>query len=146
MKVLEIILVLVSLLSGGCSSNTSKNIVATVLISPSQGQEITLFEIYDDKSMWIKVAEVEENIKLSAKDKETIEELLLKISAKDEDQIKSYFNDVIEVTAKINGKIYWTPFYDGVYANKDLLDLTYKLIELSPIDVGGEQNPITVPK
>lgn len=84
-------------------------------------------------------------IKPNSQDRKVINELLLKIGEKGVGLIHPG-NDTTEIFAVINEKTYWAPSHDGAYANKELLDLTYKLIELSSIDMSGAYDPITVPK
>jgi len=70
----------------------------------------------------------------------------------------SFESNFIEyVWAIIDGEIYWSLYHPNIdesqredlryqYLNRDLLMLTYELIKISPVPVGGEWNPLETPR
>ncbi|MBP3539697.1 MAG: hypothetical protein J6J62_07620 [Oscillospiraceae bacterium] len=160
--------VLILIFVGGCESNSMSNHTTKLVVygfhqpylftvTNSEDIKVSTGPMNFDFEKLEFTGEVEssENLKLSAKDKLDITKLVEDVIASTSENSKNQsYMDVDEVAALINGKMYHSIYVtdtektsiESRYLNRELLNLTYKLIELSPIKVGGDQNPIIIPK
>ena len=150
---------IVSLLCG-CNIDESTISPVKVLVGGGPGVDFCLFEINKEGIVvatsctvnntdisgknFIKEILEKKSFKLSGSDKKLIADLILQITENDPIEEISFL-DVNEITALINNQFYHSTYdyYDAMNYDKNLAELTYKLVELSPIQVGGEHNPIT---
>ena len=156
-------IVLITPMFCGCNADESTIKSVKLLIGGGPGVDFCLFEINvegivsvtsctinnTDISSEEFIGEVLEkkSFKLSESDKKFIVDEILKISENEPIDAVN-ITDTNEITALINDKLYRSTYnyYNDMNYDKNLAELAYKLVELSPIQVGGEHNPITVPK
>lgn len=159
-------LMLVVLPLGGCNADESSIIPVKMLIGGGWSTDYCLFEIdekgtidvtsFIPKDFDIRQEDIIEKIlerktfKLSSADKKLVADLILVITKK---KPKKVVDDANIIIALIENKMYSSTYdgdftinYDTKNYNKDLARLAYKLVELLPIQVGGEHNPLTVPE
>ena len=157
-----IIFVLCIVFLEGCDSSTSHNDCVRVAIMPGASCHI-LFSITDEKTVEISTLKTPivniknddftykldktKTISLSETDANEIK-LLVKALKESENYGEDYPIISIggdEVQACVDDKLYRSMYQANYFApnletvNTALLDLTYKLIELSPMDIGVEQ-------
>ena len=147
----------------GCNIDESTINPVKVLVGGEPGEDFCLFEInkegivvatsctinHTDISRENFIEEILEkkSFKLSGSDKKLIVDLILWITENDPIE-EIIITDANEITALINNRFYHSTYnyYDAMNYDKNLAELTYKLVELSPIQVGGKHNSIMVSK
>ena len=161
-KLLLPILIIIPLL---CSCNNDETLVnpVKILVGGGPGVDFCLFEIYNNGTVVTTSCDInsydirednfieeileKKSFKLSSSDKKMIADLIVRIT---EDMPIEEISvlDANEITALINDRFYHSTYdyYNERNYNKNLAELTYKLVELSPVKVGGEHNPIRAPK
>ena len=157
------LIILSTLLLCGCNVNESRINPIRLLIGGSPGVDFCLFEINAEgivsaTSCTINDTDIsndefmgeifeKKSFKLSESDKKLIIDLILRIT-ENEPIDKINITDANEIVALINNKLYHSTYgyYNTMNYDKNLAELAYKLVELSPIQVGGDHNPLTVPQ
>lgn len=145
MKVVSVFIIL-SILLFGCSQNTISETSAMIWITGYMSKDSYLFEIKDDG----KIKMMRGNVIFDTETKEvfcgenvktklivpdayvslTVKDIITEIESKGEGMINPG-NDTVEIFACINNRIYWSPFYNDSSNNKELLELTNLLLEIS---------------
>ena len=157
-----ILQMIVILMLGGCSQDMPSTKKAKLLIGFAPGMDFCLININENGTIEYTscsinnadlrneniVNEVYEKktIRLSEKNKTIINELIQETLSNE--PIKELGgDDFAEVRALIDDKVYLSVYYNEPvrYYDKNLANLSYKLVELSPIKVGGKQNSLEVP-
>ena len=161
-------IIAIAFILGGCTSDmANKNV--KILIGGGPGTDFCLFELVSENVFEVTLCSIKT---FDMQEADFIDEIidvkrlnflrqsdniwsLIKNIEDNGTNEKFYFpvDDVSYVWAIIDGKMYWSIYvsdfdkenYFSQYVNKNLLSLAYKLIELSPVQVGGEHNPLKIP-
>ena len=141
-----------------------------VLIGGGPGSNYCLFEFKDSKTIAVsyclvnnedlssdnfidRILETKETHISSKTVKELANQLKVLSEKAPDKEFTHTVDDATYVWALVEDKAYWS-IYDNDYkekieypryTNEELLDLAYTLIEISPLTVGGEMNPIRLP-
>ncbi len=142
-----------------CLSDISDSICATVLVQPGLNYP-TMFNIKENGVIDIATYNIpifdyptidyadnivtKQSIQLLDNDKLAVYDLICELSSLHSNSHKKVVSDgASEIYAIVNDKLYWSRYSIDYTQNlndtklcKELLELTYKLIELSQIDVG----------
>gem|GEM_PF-6787275 len=150
------------LLLAVCSSGVPITQNVKMLIGFGPGMDFCLINIYENGTVEytscsiinanlrneniVREVYVKKAIRLSNNDRTIINELIQGIL--DKKPIKEIVvDDAVEVRALIRDEVYLSVYYDTIgYYDKNVAGLAYKLVELAPINVGGDHNPLRVPK
>ena len=145
----------------GCSQDTTTITKAKILVDGTSIDDC-LININEDgtveyiscetnhaflyKEDVVKEVYKEKTITLSEKNKIIINDLIQKINANEPKEVTDS-SSVVEIFALIDDKNYCSEYYRNRnwFYDENVAKLCYKLVELAPLEVGGEMNPLRVP-